>query len=197
MLSIGVTGGLGSGKSAAMSIFYELGANTLNADDIAKNLLRVKPGLIAQVKEAFGADCYVDDELQTGILAARAFCSPAEIRKLNAISHPALREHLNKYIAATKTVPGILMVEAAVLFEAGFEDLFDTTLLITADEEIRLRRSLERQLLDEHDIRQRMAMQMPETDKRRHATHIIENNGDESALRDACRAFWEKINEQK
>ena len=195
MLNIGVTGGLGAGKSAAMKIFFELGANTMNADDIAKNLLRVDRDIAEKIKSTFGEDCYRDGELQNAVLAGRAFKSKGTLDQLNAISHPALKTHLEKYITATRAVPGILMVEVAILLEAGYQDVFDKVLLLTAEDGIRLNRALERKTFSEESIKERMALQMPESEKRKHADFIIENNGDERALREACVKFWEKIKE--
>lgn len=193
MIAIGVTGGLGAGKSAAMKIFYELGANILNADDIAKHLIKVDKELIEQVKSAFGEDCYIDGELQTAVLAARAFSTPENLETLNAISHPALKNRLRMYIAATKKVPGVLMVEVAILLEADYKDLFDKILLITADDDIRFERAACRGTISEESIKERMALQMPEKEKRKHADLVIENNGGVDALRDACEEFWNKI----
>lgn len=193
MLSIGVTGGLGAGKSAAMKIFLELGANILNADDIAKQVIKVDKELIAKVKKEFGEDCYLDGELQTDILAAKAFRTPEDLKKLNAISHPALKTHLEKYILATKQVPGILMIEVAILFEAGYRNVFDKTLLITADEKIRIKRALSHGKFTKESIRERIALQMPEDEKRKYADFVIENNGDEKALREKCLEFWNLI----
>jgi len=195
MLSIGVTGGLGSGKSAAIKIFYEMGANILNADDIAKNILKVDRNIIKTIKNTFGDDCYIDGELQTAVLADRAFNNFENLQKLNDISHPALKQHLGKYIAATRAVPGILMVEAAILLEAGYKDIFDKVLLVTANEDIRMQRAIERINITEESIKERIALQMPESEKRKHADFIIENNGNEDQLRDACKVFWEKIKE--
>jgi len=194
MLSIGITGGLGSGKSAAIKIFYELGANILNADDIAKHILKVDRAIAEEIKSTFGDDCYIDGELQTAVLAARAFHTPENLQRLNDISHPALKKHLEKYIAATRAIPGILMVEVAILIEAGYKDLFDKVLLVTADEDLRVQRAIERKNISEESIKERVSLQMPESEKRKYADFIIENNGDEDQLRDACKAFWKKIN---
>jgi dephospho-CoA kinase len=194
MLSIGVTGGLGSGKSAAIKIFYELGANILNADDIAKHILKVDRAIAEEIKSTFGDDCYIDGELQTAILAARAFHTTENLQRLNDISHPTLKKHLEKYIAATRAIPGVLMVEVAILIEAEYKDLFDKVLLITADEDLRLQRAIERKNISEESIKERISLQMPESEKRKHADFIIENNGDEDQLRDVCNAFWEEIN---
>jgi len=196
MKSIAVTGGLGSGKSAALGIFYQLGANILSADDIAKHLLQVNPDLIRSVKETFGEACYLDGELQTHVLAARAFATPEEQSTLNALVHPLLRTYLHKYISATKAVPGILMVEAAILLEAGFEDLFDKTLLITADKDIRIQRAARDGHLPEEDILRRISLQMPEEEKRARADHVIENNGSREDLFEACSAFWKMIHKE-
>jgi len=193
MLSIGVTGGLGSGKSAAIKIFYEMGANILNADDIAKHILKADRTIMEKIKLTFGDDCYCDGELQTGILADKAFKNPENLKKLNDISHPALKQHLEKYIAATRAVPGILMVEVAILIEAGYRDIFDKVLLITADEDIRLQRAIERKNLTEGSIKERIALQMSEGEKRKYADFIIENNGSEEELRAQCISFWKTI----
>lgn len=193
MLSIGVTGGLGSGKSAAIKIFYELGANILNADDIAKHILKVDRSIMEEIKSTFGDECYIDGELQAAVLAAKAFHAQENLQKLNDISHPALKKHLEKYIAATRAVPGILMVEVAILLEAGYKEVFDKVLLITADENVRLERAVARQVISEESIKERMALQMPESEKRKYADFIIENNSDEGALREACEQFWKKI----
>lgn len=195
MLSIGVTGGLGSGKSAAIKIFYEMGANILNADDIAKHILKVDRTIVDKIKNTFGDDCYLDGELQTTVLAARAFNNQETLQKLNAISHPVLKQHLEKYIAATRAVPGVLMVEVAILLEAGYKDVFDKVLLITADESIRLQRAIDRQHISVESIKERMALQMPEAEKREQVDFIIENNGDGNALRKECEQFWKKIKE--
>ncbi|MCF7831980.1 MAG: dephospho-CoA kinase [Candidatus Marinimicrobia bacterium] len=193
MLSIGVTGGLGSGKSAAMKIFYELGANILSADDIAKHILKVDRNIIEEIKNTFGADCYIDGELQADVLASRAFQNPENLKKLNDISHPALKLHLEKYIAAMQAIPGILMIEAAILLEAGYQDAFDKILLITADKNIRMERAVARQEISEDSIKERIALQMPEEEKRKYADFIIENNGNENELKEACKRFWEEI----
>ncbi|MBW6458286.1 MAG: dephospho-CoA kinase [FCB group bacterium] len=194
MKSIAVTGGLGSGKSAVLNIFYQLGANTLSADDIAKHLLQVNPELRKSIKETFGEACYLDDELQAHILAKQAFATPEKQKTLNALIHPLLKTYLHKYISATKVVPGILMVEAAILLEAGFEDLFDRVLLITADKDVRIRRAVRAGYLTEEDIIRRISLQMPEEEKRSRADNVIENNGSEAELFAACSDFWQMIN---
>lgn len=191
MKKIGLTGGLGSGKSAALRFFYALGANTLNADDIAKHLLKSNTVLIKKVRENFGHDCYENGELQTGILAARAFCSAEKQQVLNAIVHPPLREYLSKYLQASSAIPGVMVVEAALLFEAGFGEMFDLNILIVADEAVRVRRALERNILSEEEIRRRIALQMPDAAKRPLADIVIENNGSEEALQNACSEIWE------
>ncbi|MCK5817043.1 MAG: dephospho-CoA kinase [Candidatus Marinimicrobia bacterium] len=194
MLSIGVTGGLGSGKSAAIKIFYELGANILNADDIAKHILKVDRSIMEEIKSVFGDECYIDGELQTTVLATKAFHTQENLQKLNDISHPALKKHLEKYIAATRAIPGVLMVEVAILLEAGYKEVFDKVLLITADENVRLERAVARQVISKESIKERMALQMPESEKCKQADFIIENNSDEAQLRNACKIFWKKIN---
>jgi len=129
-----------------------------------------------EIKNTFGDDCYIDGELQTAVLAARAFNNSENLQKLNDISHPALKQHLEKYIAATRPVPGILMVEVAILLEAGYKDVFDKVLLITADENIRLQRAIERQNISEESIKERMALQCRKTKKENRPILLLKNN---------------------
>lgn len=196
MINIGLTGGLGSGKSLAAKYFYEQGANILDADDIAKTLIMVKPDLIAKIKSEFGDDCYVDGELQNVVLAQRAFDSSESLARLNTISHPALKNHLEKYIKAFKAIPGVLIVEAAVLLEAGFKDIFDKILLVTADNDIRIERALARGNISKKSICERMALQMPENEKRNLVDLVIENNGGEEELRETCIKIWNNLNKK-
>ncbi|MDZ7796394.1 MAG: dephospho-CoA kinase [Candidatus Marinimicrobia bacterium] len=86
-----------------------------------------------------------------------------------------------------------MMVEAALLFEAGFESIFDISILVTAEEGTRIARACSRGAQNKTDIRKRMALQMPETEKRKRADHIIENNGDIQQLRKDCTELWKKI----
>ncbi|MDD3095800.1 MAG: dephospho-CoA kinase [Candidatus Marinimicrobia bacterium] len=191
MKKIGLTGGLGSGKSAALKYFYALGANVLSADDIAKQLLKSNAVLMAKVREYFGHECYENGELQTAVLASRAFCSPEKQQQLNAIVHPSLREYLEKYLQASSAIPGVMVVEAALLFEAGYEDLFDLNILIVADEAVRIQRAAARNFLSPEDIRRRISLQFPDEKKRGKADIVIENNGSEGELQEACRKIWE------
>ena len=196
MKSIGLTGGLGSGKSTALKVFYDLGANILDADNIAKHLLQSDPELGKRVREIFGDDCYMDGELQNAVLAERAFSSPENQRQLNELVHPRVRRQVETYLKACRSLPGVIIIEAALLFEAGFQDVVDISVLVTADEDTRIRRSRMRKRQSESDIRRRMALQMPESEKRRLADHVIENNGDEAELRKACEALWKKITDR-
>jgi dephospho-CoA kinase len=192
MKNVGLTGGLGAGKSTARRYFYAFGANTMDADDIAKHLLGSNPDLIRRVKERFGEDCYADGELQRAVLAERAFCSTEKQQELNAIVHPSLREYVRKYLDACRMIPGVMIVEAALLFEAQFQDLFDLTILITAGEELRVRRMSETGKITEKEARRRIALQMPEEEKRKFADIIIENNGGPDLLKAACLSAWKE-----
>lgn len=192
MKNIGLTGGLGAGKSLALRFFFELGANTMNADDIAKHLLKSNPALIRQVRESFGDDCYAEGELQSAVLAERAFGSKEKQQELNGIVHPVLKDYIQKYLSVCSMVPGIMIVEAALLLEAGYHDLFEKIILVTADDKTRIRRATETGKLSESDIRRRMELQMPEEEKRKFADIIIENNGSPELLKAACLRVWEE-----
>lgn len=185
MKTLGVTGGIGSGKTAACRLFAALGADVFYADDEAKRLMHEHPQLRADLVEAFGEESYTaDGTLNRAYLAEHVFADPERVERINALVHPRVAEAFDARKAeAARDGVTLLVYEAALIFESGGEDRFDAVAVVDAPEAVRLRRVMARDDATEAQVRDRMAHQMPAEEKRARADYVIENDGARGDLR--------------
>ncbi|MDD5540634.1 MAG: dephospho-CoA kinase [Candidatus Marinimicrobia bacterium] len=193
MVTLGVTGGLGSGKSTACKFLAEKGAYVLDADLIAKKLMESDPQIRDEIIEAFGSDVYKDGKLDTQKLAQRAFASEVDQRLLNDIVHPRVVDYFQEKVDKLRNKYELIVLDAPLIFESGFDSRLDHTLLIYTKYKIRLERALRRGNLSREDILRRIDLQMPEEDKRELAEFVIENNGAEEQLKSAVDELYDKL----
>lgn len=177
MVTLGVTGGLGAGKSTACQRFKENGAVIFDADSIAKEILQTNQAIQDRIVEEFGADIIKDGQVDTQKLASQAFSNEENQSILNNIVHPYVIEAFEKRRDELEKKIGLLVVDAPLIFESGFDSHLDHTLLIFASMKMRIARALRRGNLTREEILRRMDLQMPEEDKRDLASFVIENNG--------------------
>ncbi|MGE0770681.1 MAG: dephospho-CoA kinase [Cyclobacteriaceae bacterium] len=180
-LQVGITGGIGSGKSLVARIFRCLGVPAYDADSRAKGLMTTDGILIRQISEEFGNLSY-DSEggLNTEYLSQRVFNDPKKLAKLNALVHPRVASDYQAWALEHKGKPYVLK-EAALLFEAGSAQHLDKIIVVTAPEPMRMDRVRKRDPhRTEDDIKRIMASQMDEETKKSRADFIIVN--DESQL---------------
>jgi len=175
-IAIGITGGIGSGKSTVSNIILENGHHVLISDEIAKKIMNDDAGIASKISDNFGTECYKDGKLNTKYLAEKVFNSPDRMRRLNAIVHPPTIDLIKKEIQIVLTNKDLVFVESALIFEAKMEDLFDYILLVTAEENLRIKRVLKRDLETISEIKSRILNQIPEEQKRGRAHFVIENN---------------------
>ncbi|UPT67400.1 MAG: dephospho-CoA kinase [Sphingobacteriales bacterium JAD_PAG50586_3] len=175
-LKIGITGGIGSGKSIVCKVFKALCIPVYHADDSARTITNRNPQVIAQIKEAFGNDMYVDGLLDRPKMAALVFNNPDALAKLNSIVHPAVRAELPVWLEANKNAPYILY-EAAILFESGAYKLMDKSIMVTAAEEVRIERVMQRDNVGREEVLNRIKNQWPDSDKLAQADYVILNEG--------------------
>ena len=163
MILLGLTGGIGSGKSAAaVRLAARRGVRVVLADDVAKHVMTDDPDLRSALVARFGPETFTDDgALDRARLAARVFGDAGELAALNALVHPAVRRAMLAEVEAAR-VAGIrlFVYEAALLFEAGADALADHVALVTAPDDVRLRRAMARDGSTEAQVRARMAQQM-------------------------------------
>ncbi len=178
---VGLTGGIGSGKSTAAAMFAALGVPVLDLDDVGHRLLDHDDCRRALVR-AFGSDVLrADGSLDREALAQAAFATEAQTRRLNAIMHPRIWRAMDAW-AATQRTPWAL-VEASVLIESGGVARMDAVIVVLARAEIRLARVHQARGWSKARIRQVMERQCGDEERRRVADFVLDNNGDIEALR--------------
>jgi dephospho-CoA kinase len=185
MISVGLTGGIGSGKSTVAKIWESLGARVIYADDLAKELMRTDTELKTELSSTFGEETFTaDGSLNKPHLIKEAF-HKNRVDELNAIVHPAIRLEARKLIKQAKT-DGIQLFayEAAILLNEGRPDYLDIVVLVTSDMRKRLTRVTERDSADESDVAARMAKQPDFSSLTHLVDYTIENNGTLDQLRE-------------
>ena len=174
MKTIGITGGIGSGKSYVSDILRkEFGIPVYDCDKEAKRLTATDPDIRRRLIRLVGPEVFNGQELNKMLLADYLFANPENARKVNAIIHPAVQEDF-KLWAGRQQKP-ITALESAILFESGFNGLVDKVILVDAPEDVRLKRAMLRDTATEAQIRTRMKMQSAEANKDK-ADFIIDNS---------------------
>jgi len=175
MLKIGLTGGIGAGKSTVAGIFKVLGVPVFDADATAKNILNTDLVLREQVIAAFGSETYKNGLLDKKYLATLVFNSPDHLAKLNALVHPATIAAMEKWASGFRDRPYIIK-EAALLFEAGTNEGLDYIIGVTAPVELRIARVMQRDQVSREEVISRMQHQLDDTEKMNRCNFVIDNN---------------------
>ena len=177
MLKIGITGGIGAGKSTVAGIFKVLGVPVFDADATAKNILNTDSVLREQIAATFGSETYKNGLLDRKYLATLVFNNPNQLAKLNALVHPATIEAANIWAKhwEEQGCPYILK-EAALLFEAGTNVGLDFIIGVTAPVEMRIARVMERDHVTREEVLKRMQHQLDDTEKMKRCNFVIDNN---------------------
>ena len=175
MLKVGITGGIGSGKSLIARMFEVLGVPVLHADEVAKYLMQHDADLMASIRLLFGNEVYQNGRLNRPFLASVVFADKAKLEQLNGLVHPAVL-HYGKEWAGQQNAPYILK-EAAIFFESGSYKEMDKMIGVYAPFELRLQRAMQRDNTTAETVKQRMAQQMDEEEKMKRCDYIIRNDG--------------------
>ena len=190
LLIIGLTGDAGSGKSTVSKILAGLGAQVIDADDIARELTAPGTPLLRKIAQSFGpAYLNTDGSLNRAQLAKLVFANPDARRKLNRLMHPAILKVIRKEIRAARNRPGVMVIEAPLLIETGLNRYVDEVWVVTAPENVKVERLLARGLNLE-TARGILKSQMPQEEKIKQAHRIIDNSGSLTALRDRVIKTW-------
>lgn len=195
MKLIGLTGGIGSGKSTVAAMLAEAGFPIVDADKIAREIMEPGSPVLDEVAEVFGADVLNDDRsLNRSELARRAFVSKEETEKLNSITHPAIRaESRRRFEEAKRNGERAAVYDMPLLVELGLDKDMDLTVVVDVDAEERVRRLVEYRGLDEADARARIAQQLDDETRKAAADIIIDNNGPLDELAPQVRSLIEQL----
>ncbi|MDH3698293.1 MAG: dephospho-CoA kinase [Flavobacteriaceae bacterium] len=173
MKVIGLTGGIGSGKSTVAEYFRGLGIPVFNSDSAAKRLMNDSEQLRKEIRKLFGDEAYQKGILNREFLAERVFNDAALLEGLNAIVHPAVRREFQEWVEK-QDAPYVIQ-EAAILFEGGAYKLLDEMILVWAPKELRIKRVMKRDSKTREQVLARMDNQWGDTEKTALSDHIIEN----------------------
>lgn len=190
MLKIGLTGGIGSGKTTVAKIFEVLGIPVLYADDVAKELMNNDVALKQNIKLHFGEQAYQDNLLDRKFLAKAVFNNPDKLNLLNSFVHPVTIAYAADWMK-TQDAPYCIK-EAAILFESKSHIGMNHVIGVTAPEELRIKRIIERDNITEEEVRQRMSRQMNEKEKMSFCDLVIIND-EEQFLTKQTLAIHEKL----
>ena len=173
MKKIGVTGGIGSGKSALCALLAVWGVPVYRTDDRAKELMEADPRLRKQIVDLFGGEAYAGGGLNRKFLADRVFRDPALLAALDGVVHPAVRKDFETWFSQQKA-PYVVM-ECAILFESGFDALVDRIVTVSAPVETRVERAARRDGCQSEKIRERIARQMDDRERESRSDYVILN----------------------
>jgi len=175
-MKIAITGNIGSGKSVFASFAEKRGFVVLNADDISKEILSNDPEVRKKIIKEFGEQSFKNNKPDTKYLAKEVFSDPIKLNKIESILHPRVIKSVNDTIKNLEKNKKVVFVEAALIYEADMEKMFDYVVLITSARSNRLQRKLNSGISEE-DFIKRESNQIPEEEKRKRADFIFSNDG--------------------
>ena len=196
MLRVGLTGGIGSGKSTASNFFELFGSFVINADEEAKKILSSNETVQHELISEFGTDIIdVSGEINKAKLARVAFQDEDHQQRLNSVIHPyiynSIDDHINDVLKDGKF--DIFIVDGALIFESGYDVHMDYIVVVTALLKNRMERALARQTLSREEILKRIELQWPEEEKVNLADFVIHNDGSEEDLKNNVKILIEKL----
>lgn len=194
MLIIGLTGGIGSGKSTVSKKLDELGAFIVDADKIAREIVEPGQPALVELAEAFDNVLNDDGTLNRQALAHQAFATPEATQKLNAITHPRIRERTDElFREAQREGEQVLVYDMPLLIENGEAERVDHVVVVDAPDEVRVKRLVAYRGLDEEDARARINAQIDRETRLAVADTVLDNSGDVEELLEQVERFWIEV----
>ncbi len=178
MRVLGLTGGIGSGKSTVARMFTDLGAEVIDADQLAREVVEPGQPALGHIRHQFGAEVLLPDgRLDRAKLATIVFADPDARERLNAITHPRILERMQAEVQSRHGRSGLLLLDIPLLFENGRQEMVEQVILVWVDAATQLQRLTERDGLTEDEARRRVQAQMPLDQKRNLSDDVIDNTG--------------------
>lgn len=198
MIVAGLTGGIATGKSTVSAVFEEAGARLVDADRIAREVVRKRSSAWRDIVAHFGDEVLLGDgEIDRKRLAAIVFNNPSEQRVLESIVHPRVKQEVDRRVdSIRREAPDVLVIlDIPLLFEAGMQRGLDAVIVVYAPERLQLERLMDRDGLTESEAFARIRAQMPIESKKALATHVIDNSGLREHTRKQALALYRQLTE--
>ena len=195
---IGLTGGIASGKSTAAKLLGQLGAHVIDADKLGHNAYGKGSDAFNSVVSVFGQDTVGDDgEIDRKVLGSKVFGSPESLKKLTDIVWPAIKNMAQQEIESVRAEQPkqVIVLEAAVLFEAGWEDIVDEVWSTLVDRQVAIERATNRDGSDREQVEARIDAQLTNEERAEKADRLIENSDSEEDLAERVKALWKEVSE--
>ncbi|AEQ06493.2 dephospho-CoA kinase [Corynebacterium pseudotuberculosis] len=194
MIVLGLTGGMGSGKSTVSKALAGKGARIIDADQIAREVVEPGSPILGELAKAFGDDVVVDGILDRSLLASRAFADESHTRLLNKITHPEIRRRIEDCIVqAQKEMAQVVVLDHPLLLEQDLVRDVDLVAVVDVPVETRLQRLVAFRNIDEQDARKRIARQMSDSKRLEKADVILDNSRTIAELESQIETLWEKL----
>jgi dephospho-CoA kinase len=195
---IGITGGIGSGKSVISNQLRQMGYSVYDTDSEAKRLIMEDVHVREQIEHLFGKDVYRNGVYQTAMVAQQVFANPSLLARLNAIVHPAVHQDIIRWVSKQNSPSfkkgkgvSLLFIECAILYQAGIDQFCDKVVAVTAPEQVRLERVIARDHSDKERVHARMRVQ--DVDKDMLCADIILNNDGRTPIPTLCEEILKLI----
>jgi len=195
MVVIGITGSLGTGKTSVASFFRKLGARVLDADRIARDVMKPSGECYRRIVRRFGPDVCRGRAIDRKKLAARVFADPQALKDLETIIHPAVLKRIKREIRGLRRQGSVkaVVVDVPLLFEAGWDRDMDVTITVRANRQAQHQRLRRGGKFSPREAAQRLKRQMPLSQKIRLSDYVIDNNGSFSETRGQVHHIWKNI----
>jgi dephospho-CoA kinase len=180
---VAVTGSIGSGKSTFCNFITEAGFNVIKVDDISKKILKEDEDVRKKVIKEFGKESFINKEINKKFLAEKIFSDPVNVARINSVLHPEVKREVEQLIQEELKKNDLVFVEAALIYEAEMENMFDYVVLITAVSSVREKRIVTSGKLNNEEFRKRDENQIKDEEKKKRADFIFENNGKTKELK--------------
>ena len=192
MLKVGITGGIGSGKSTVSRFFSELGVPVYDSDQRAKSLMQYDDSIIIKIKKEFGDDSYLNNMLNRSHIAEIVFKNELKLKQLNAIVHPVVRTDFNNWLSQNSNAKFVIK-EAAIMIESGAYKDLDKLIVVNANREQKIKWIKKRDHLLLEDIENRIQNQLSDKIRNQYADFIIENNSSKKELKQQVLSIYNKL----
>lgn len=196
MITVGLTGNIGSGKSSVARLLKQLGAEVIDADALARQATS-ETAVLKQIETAFGPAVIKDGQLDRPAMAQIVFSDPAKRQTLNSIIHPWVRREAARLAASCRAAgASVLVQDIPLLFESGLQADFDSVVVVTAPLDLRVQRVMQRSGLAAEEVRRRDAAQLPLEEKAARADFTVDNSGSEEDLLEQVKKLWAELHKQ-